>query len=233
MAAGDIVHKKFSDQKADTDEATFTSDTEWKLADGTPMLTEERTMTFHQAAAPARLMIDFSSKLTPPSGDVKLEGDPEHGGVQFRPSGDIDTKATDLRLPRRERRQPHKDLDYPWVGETFTLAGQKHSVVEMSHPENPKGTKWSAYRDYGRFGAYPTASVKKGESLTVKYRFLIADGEMPPAEAIQKSWDQFAGAKEPTPTPKVTVLHAEGGGPSGKPATKPVTKPAKKEPAAK
>ena len=59
--------------------------------------------------------------------------------------------------------------------------GKQYSVVEMSHPENPKGTKWSAYRNYGRFGAFPVATIKAGKPLVLKYRFVIADGEMMPA----------------------------------------------------
>ena len=208
MASGDIVHTKFSNQKADGDMATFTSSTRW-VPNGTDkaVIEEERTMTIRRAPAPARLIIDFSSTLKAPSGDVALEGDPEHGGIQYRPAGDISAKETVYVYPV-ENADPHKDQDYSWVGETYTLGGKKYSVVEMSSPENPKGTRWSAYRDYGRFGAYPKASVKSGESLTVKFRFLIADGEMPAVDFIQKIDDQFTGTT--SPTPKTTVKPAEG-----------------------
>ena len=85
--------------------------------------------------------------------------------------------------------------------------GKTYSVVEMSHPDDPKGTKWSAYRDYGRFGAFPPHEIKSGESLTLKYRFLIADGEMPPTDVIEKSFNQFTG--ETNSTPQITVMPAE------------------------
>jgi hypothetical protein len=209
MAGGDIVHKAFTNQKAGPDEATFTSQTEWVLNDGRKILAEDRTMTFRRGPAPFRLLIDFTSKLAAPAGDVKLAGDPEHGGIQFRPAGDIIAADTVYYLPK-ENADPHKDTEYPWAGETFTLPGGQYSVVEMSHPDNPKGTRWSTYRDYGRFGAYPTALLKSGDTITLKYRFLIADGKMPPADVIEKSYDQFSGAKEPSPTPKVTERPAEG-----------------------
>jgi hypothetical protein len=228
MAGGDIVHDKFTEQKADTDMATFTSSTRW-LPTGSdkPVIEEQRTMTFHRAPAPARLIIDFTSTLKAPSGDVALEGDPEHGGIQYRPHGDLSAKETVYVYPT-ENADPHKDADYPWVGETYTLNGQKHSVVEMSAPTNPKGTRWSAYRDYGRFGAYPKAAVKSGESLTLKYRFLIADGEMPPVEFIQKIDDQFTGAATATAAPKTTVKPAEGSKPAApKPAATPKKAPTK------
>jgi len=230
MASGDIIHKAFAEQKAGPDEATFTSQTEWALSDGRKILTEDRTMTFRKGPAPFRLQIDFTSKLKAPAGDVTLAGDPEHGGIQFRPAGEIEAAKTVYYLPK-ENAHPHKDTDYPWAGETFTLPNGQHSVVEMSHPDNPKGTRWSAYRDYGRFGAYPTAPLKSGDTITLKYRFLVGDGKMPPADVIQKSYDQFSGAKEPSPTPKVTERPAEGAGKT--PATKPAAKPAAaKEPKA-
>jgi hypothetical protein len=225
MAGGDIVHEKFAGQKADADAATFTSLTRW-VPNGSdkPVVTEARTIAFRKAAAPARLVIDFTSKLTAPNGDVELNGDPEHGGIQYRPAGDLTAIETVYVFPK-EKADPKKDTDYPWVGETYTLHAKRHSVVQMSGPENPKGTRWSAYRDYGRFGAFPKAGVKSGESLTVKYRFLIADGEMPPAAAIQAAYDPFAGVAQPTPVPAVTVRKADRSAP---PSTKPAaTKPAK------
>src|SRR4051812_24887280 len=121
MAGGDIVHEKFSNQKADADMATFTSDTRWlPMGSDKPVIEEERTMTFHRAPAPARLIIDFTSKLTAPNGDVALEGDPEHGGIQYRPAGDISAKETVYLFPTANA-DAHKDQDYRWVGETYTL----------------------------------------------------------------------------------------------------------------
>ena len=213
MAAGDIIHRKFTDLKADADSATFTSQTEWiPNNSGKVLVSEERTMTFHRAPAPGRLIIDFTSKLKAPSGDVTLEADPEHGGVQYRPAGDLTTKETTYLYPV-ENANPHKDTDYPWVGETYTLRGKTYSVVEYSSPDNPKGTRWSAYRDYGRFGAYPKTAIKSGDTLTLKYRFLITDGAMPSVDYIQKIANEFTGVT--APTPKTTAKPAE----ISKPAT--------------
>ncbi|HWE00798.1 MAG TPA: DUF6807 family protein [Tepidisphaeraceae bacterium] len=212
---GEIVHLKLENQRADADMATFTSVTAWNDENAKPFLTEERTMTFRRAPAPARITIDFTSKLMP-KGDCALDGDPEHAGVQYRPTNDIDKSKTLYVFPA-EHPNAHKDLDYPWVGETYTLKnGKTYSVVEMSHPDDPKGTKWSAYRDYGRFGAFAAHEIKSGEALTLKYRFLIADGEMPPADVIEKSFNQFTG--ESNATPQLTVMPAEHSAPA-KPKT--------------
>jgi hypothetical protein len=226
MASGDIIHVKFLEQKAVADSASFTSQTRWVPKDSDKAIVEEeRTMTVRRAPAPARLLIDFTSKLKAPAGDVLLDGDPEHGGIQYRPHGDISTKDTIYVFPKEDANS-HKDTDYPWVGETYTLRGNRISVVEMSHPDNPKGTRWSAYRDYGRFGAFPKADLKTGDTLTVRYRFLIADGEMPAIDLIQKSDDEFAGATAATATPKITVKPAEVSKPAA-PKNTPKAAPAK------
>ena len=209
MKGGEQVHQNFTGQKADASQATFTSVVHWNDEAGKEFIVEERTFTFLPAPAPGHALIDFKSKLGAPRGDVKLDGDPEHAGIHFRPADEVDKSRTTYVFPG-ENPNAHKDLDYPWVGETFSLRGKLHSVVEMSHPGNPKGTRWSAYRDYGRFGAFPTATIKSGESVTFNYRFLIATGEMPAADVIQKSYNAYAGTT--AATPKITAQPAEGAG---------------------
>jgi hypothetical protein len=235
MKGGEIVHQKFAAQKAGADEATFTSVTHWNDEAGKPMIVEERTMTFRRAPAPARVMIDFSTKLSAPRGDIMLDGDPEHAGIQYRPANEVVTTETKYFFPK-EKATAKTDVDFPWVGETYTLNGKQYSVVDMNHPDNPKKTKFSAYRDYGRFGAFPVQGIKSGKSLTLKYRFLIADGKMPSAEVIEKCWDQFAGVATPTAVPKVNEVLSDQPGPkkdAKKDAKKDVKKDAKKTAAKK
>ena len=210
MWDGQIVHQKFSVRTADRDQATVTSLTDWNLHQGKPIVEEQRTMAFRRGAAPFRLMIDFTSTLTAPRGNVRLEADPEHGGVQYRPADESEGLVKkDPSTCSQAIAEVMSDVDYPWVGETYTLKGKHYSVVDLNHPDNPKGTKFSAYRDYGRFGAYVKKEIPSGKSLTLKYRFLITDGPMPGAGVVQKCWDEFAGVKSPTPVPKTTVRPAD------------------------
>lgn len=209
MGAGRIEHQKFTEQKAGDDQATFTSLTHWTTKDGQRVLVEERTHTFRRGAEGFRLAIDFASQLQAVEGDVELKGDPEHAGVHYRPANEVDKTKTTYVYPK-ENANAHKDLDYPWVGESYTLNDKRYSVVQMSHGDNPGKTRWSAYRDYGRFGEFPTGTIAKGESLTLKYRFLIADGEMPPVERIHKACTDYAGAAAAGEVPKTTVRPAEG-----------------------
>jgi hypothetical protein len=236
MKGGEIVHQKFLAQKASADEATFTSLANWNEPDGQPFLVEERTMTIRRGpGAPSgsgRLAIDFHTKLTAPRGDVKLDGDPEHAGVQYRPANEVDAKETVYVFPK-EKANSHKDRDYPWLGETYVLDGKKYSVVDLNRPDNPKDTRFSAYRNYGRFGAFPVATVTKDKPLELNYRFLIFDGDMPSAASIQKWWDEYAGVSSPSPVPATSVIPAEQGGAQSAPAKPAAKKPAAKKPAAK
>jgi hypothetical protein len=76
----------------------------------------------------------------------------------------------------------------------------------MSHPGNPTGTRWSAYRDYGRFGAFPVKEIKQGGSFTFRYQFFVTGGELPEVAAVQKLYNDYAGTQ--SPTPKLTVFAA-------------------------
>ena len=45
--------------------------------------------------------------------------------------------------------------------------------------------------------------------MNLDYRFLVFDGEMPAAAAIQKCWDEYAHVAAPSPVPAVSVVPAE------------------------
>jgi len=89
-------------------------------------------------------------------------------------------------------RLPANDL--AWAAMSYVLAGKRYAVQEMSHPGNPKGTVWSAYRDYGRFGAFFRSPLKSGETLTVRYRFTITEGEPPSREQLQRQYEEYVKA---------------------------------------
>jgi len=203
MKGGEQVHQKFLRQEAAEGKATFTSLVHWNDDAKQEFIVEERTFTVRQQAGGT--LIDFSAKLTAPRGDVKLDGDPEHAGIQFRPANEADAKKTRYFYPK-EKADLKKDTDLPWIAETFVLDGAAYSVVHMSHPGNPTGTRWSAYRDYGRFGAFPVTEIKQGGSFTFRYQFFVTGGELPDVAAVQKLYNDYAGTQ--SPTPKLTVFAA-------------------------
>jgi len=213
MAPGNRqVHQKFLDQKAGPDQASFTSLVSWNLADGKTILQDERTFTFYRRPAPTLALIDFSATVKDAAGDLDLSGDAEHGGVQFRPAEEVDRKTLKYCLPK-DAVEPPQDpnaefqtmktakiakTDLPWAAESYQLGGKTYNVEEMSGPGNPTGTRWSAYRDYGRFGAFPARQLKKGETFTLRFRFWVTTGAAPTRADLQKQYDEYmkaAGAK--------------------------------------
>ena len=184
-------HEGFAKSESTGDGATLVSSVTWVDKEGKPLIREERSMKFLDADKPALVRVDFETKLTAVR-SLKLNGDPEHAGVQYRPANEIVASETIYRFPK-ENADPKKDKDYPWVGEAYTVEGKRYGVVHMNHPTNPRGTVYSAYRDYGRFGAFFKKELEAGESLTLKYGFLIRAGGLPETEEIRSTWSEFAG----------------------------------------
>jgi len=225
MKGGDQVHEKFSAQTAGKDQATFTSVVRWTgdQLDQT-LIEEERTFSFLPAPAPGYALIDTVSKLKAVAGETVLDGDPEHSGLHFRPAEQIERTKTTYLYPVANA-NAHKDRDYPWFGESLTVDGQRYSVVYFNHPGNPTGAAVSAYRDYGRFGAFWKTKIPAGETKEFRARFLIVAGEMPSVELIQKVWNEYAGKNDPLP--QTTAKAAElGQSPDSKKKAQAATAPA-------
>lgn len=194
------LHQEFSAQKATDKGATFTSRLLWeKGKGGPPDLQEERTMTFLPAPDGAYAMLDFTSQLKTLNGkDATLDGDPEHAGIQFRPANEIDRTKTRYLYPKKDA-HPHQDVDYPWLGCSFVLDDKTYSVIYLNHPRNPKGAKYSAYRDYARFGAFFKTSLAKNETLTLNIRFIMLESALPSPDWIQAQYNLYTGQKQATP----------------------------------
>jgi Methane oxygenase PmoA len=186
----------------------FVTAIDWQGAGASakPILTEERAFTFTKPAAPFYFGIEMKSTLKPDHGEAKIDGDPEHAGAQFRPSEKIDgTKTTYIYAGKDVL--IHKVKDLTWVAEVFTVEGKTFTALLLNHPTNPKDTAFSAYRDYGRFGAFPKGVATPEAPFKLRYQWLIAEGDVRDAAAFQQAYNAFAGTKEPTPT--VTVMLAE------------------------
>jgi hypothetical protein len=192
MSGGPQVHQEFVDQQASQDQASFTSLVHWNAKDGSTLLKERRTFVFHRQPAPALVQIDTTSELKAVAGDALLHGDPEHAGVQYRPADEVDRAKSRYLYP--ESKDPRKDRDLDWAALAYVLDGKTYSAVQMNHPDNPAGTVWSAYRDYGRFGAFPKTEIAEGETLTLRYRFRVMTGELPDREQIQDWQEEYAGS---------------------------------------
>jgi hypothetical protein len=186
----------------------FVASIDWQgaTAQDKPILTEERAFTFTKASAPFYLGIEMKTALKPDHGEAKIDGDPEHAGAQFRPSEKIDGKKTTYVYPGKDI-LIHKVRDLTWVAEVFTVEGKTFTALLLNHPSNPKDTAFSAYRDYGRFGAFPKGVATTEAPFKLHYKWLLAEGDVRDAAAFQQAYNAFAGTNEPTPA--VTVMLAE------------------------
>jgi hypothetical protein len=186
----------------------FTAAIDWQgaTAQDKPILTEERAFKFTHPAAPFYLGIELASTLKPDHGEAKIDGDPEHAGAQFRPSEKIDGAKTTYVYPGKDV-LIHKVRDLTWVAEIFTVEGKTFTALLLNHPSNPRDTAFSAYRDYGRFGAFPKGFATPDAPFKLRYKWLIAEGDVRDAAAFQQAYNDFTGAKDPTPD--VTIKQAE------------------------
>jgi hypothetical protein len=193
------VHQKFEELKAGPTMAQSTALIHWNAKDGKPMLVEHRRIIVYRQSDPTVIMLDFLTELRAVRGDVLLDGDPEHAGIQYRAHNDVaaagkEGKAT--YLFHKDGIDPKKDHDLPWVAMSYGLESGRYVVQHMNHPNNPKPTIYSAYRDYGRFGAFFKKEITQDTGLTLRYRIIVSRGDMPERQRLAERYSAFvAGAK--------------------------------------
>lgn len=170
----------------------------WKDHDGTPILEEFREIrSFRQSAD--QTLIDFRSTLHAIDQAVRLEGDLQHAGVQFRAAQYVADHADQTRFIRPERwshvspdkviGEEHR-IDLPWNVMNFQIDDNSYSVLYMSHPSNPDGAEMSE-RKYGRFGEFFPYRVTLDDPLVVQYRFWIIRNT-PAAQQFESRYNAYS-----------------------------------------
>lgn len=187
---------KILKQETSPDSATLSVQIDWVKGE-LLLLKEVRTFVLSKPGAQGEILIDQSSTITATTGKTQLAGDPEHAGLQFRAHEDVSgNKSAKYMFPAGKKAGNGGDKDMPWVAMTFDIAERTYHVQHMSHPSIPKGNIYSAYRDYGRFGAYFVKTLEKDESATFKVRFFISPGAAgSEADMNQRYADYVAAVK--------------------------------------
>ena len=215
-----LVSQNFGPMYAD-----YTASISWNTGDGQKILDEQRTIKGLHPTNKGYGMMEIDTELTAPNGDVILDGDPEHAGCHFRASNDTAIVANAVNKGAAPKFQetkyvfhkdgidPTKDKDLPWVTMGFSVGEDRFFTQHMTHPGNPSGGIYSAYRAYGRFGSFFTHTIKKGESLRLRYRFVFGIGAMPPVPFMQATYDAFA---TPAKVELVATKPAEAAAPTAK-----------------
>jgi hypothetical protein len=188
------VHQKFLEKKAGAKKARSTALIHWKNGEGKVMLEEKRTTTVYRPGKGTILLLDFKTELKAANGKVYLNGDPEHAGFQYRAHDDVakgPTKGKAKYLFHKDGIKPKEDKDLPWVAMEYRINGNQYSVLHINHPNNPKGTVYSAYRDYGRFGAFFMKTIEVGKTLTLNYSIIVMESKVPGREVLDNLYKTY------------------------------------------
>ncbi len=177
----------------------------WNDRKGKPFVEETRSLFAYRQSA-GNLLIEFTSTLKPTRGPVKLGGDRQHAGAQFRAHGAVaqNEKATRYLRPTRwaqlapdkQYNTPeHKDL--PWNAIQFSLGDQGYTVGYLTDPKNPANAGFSE-RLYGRFGEFFPWDLRQDNPLNVRYRWWISATRSVKREQVEQRYQDLADAPELT-----------------------------------
>ncbi len=168
---------------------------DWITRNNETIMTEVRTVRAFKTQDGSNL-IDFESSLESLDGLVKLGGDRQHAGVQFRAAQYVADHKQDTRylrpqgwdqLPADQEINDEAHVDLPWNALQYSVDTQAYTVVYMSAPSNPGPADFSE-RKYGRFGEYIPFNLVPQDPLKLNYRFWILDGFNKPRETINKMY---------------------------------------------
>ncbi len=171
----------------------------WKDHDGVPFIEEIRDIrVFSQPYG--ETLIDFHSVLHAIDQPVRLEGDRQHAGVQFRASQYVADNSGFTRFIRPEGLEhidPVTEIEgadmynLPWNAMHFIIEESPFTVAYLSHPSNPGNAEMSE-RLYGRFGEFFPYHLTENNPLEVYYRFWVTEGQVPEVDNIDLKYRNFA-----------------------------------------
>ena len=168
---------------------------QWNDSTGTTVIEEIRKATIFKPSGTDILLMDYTSDLKAVNGPVTLDGNADHGGVQFRAHNDVAEDSVEVNKAHyyfhKDNIDPLKDFNLPWVGMSYGLNNKKYSIVQMDNLKNGQPTMWSAYRDYGRFGPFFKKDLGANETLSVHYRFWMSEDDMPDREVLSSKYTTY------------------------------------------
>ncbi len=168
---------------------------QWNDSTGTTIIEEIRKATIYRQSPPDLLLLDFTSSLKAVNGPVTLDGNADHGGVQFRAHNDVAEDAPGAKKAtyyfHQDSIDPIEDYNLPWVAMSYGLNNKTYSILQMDNPDNPGPNIWSAYRDYGRFGPFFRKDLDANETLTIQYRFWMSENDMPDRDVLSSKYTAY------------------------------------------
>ena len=155
----------------DKDSAKIVASILWRSAKSTNgsdvLISERREVTFSRTSN--QIQVDATFALTP-ARDLRLAGDLQHSGVHFRASDEVHGRRSETSYVTSPAGKV-KGNDLKWCRLSFPIGTNWYSALQLNHPANP--VEELSTRNYGRFGYFFKKALKKGEPLTLKYRFVV------------------------------------------------------------
>lgn len=201
-----IAHRKFVDIASRGSMARIVAQNDWMNGDKR-MCEDERTIVFGTGPSDSR-WIDFAITIKASDGDVAF-GDTKEGTFALRVA---DTMRVDAKkggqIVNSEGQENEAAWGMParWVDYTGPVDGETVGIAIMSHPNGFRPVPRWHVRTYGLFAANPfgqkdfphpeaakqgAVTIKKGDSLTLRYRVLLHRGKTD-AEMIEQAFSEFA-----------------------------------------
>lgn len=200
------VHQRLSgkpETHADSRTASISMKIDWNDGEGNQVIREIRTLRVEATDAPnSGWMIDVRSELSSQRGEIRLEGDRQHAGLQFRATQEVADKdsARYVRpsgFPQEPEAHevddsgiPPRHIDLGWLAMNFESQGKRYSVEYFADPSLPRPALYSE-RPYGRFGSFFKTVLQPDTHLVLRYRFLVSEGVPDLQENIQKRYEAF------------------------------------------
>ncbi len=197
-----LRHARFIEMKGDTEHGTMTSEIHWVDRQGRPVIVETRTVAARKHGETGGWQIDWNTVLVSKRGEIKLDGDRQHAGFQFRAAQAV-AEAKNARYIRpngfpeqpeafqvSDGKEPNKHVDLGWLAMTFEIDGTRFNVEYFEDPAVPHPSRYSE-RPYGRFGAFFKTKFDTDSPLKMRYRLIISRGKTQQRQAIRKRYDTF------------------------------------------
>jgi len=160
----------------------------WHTTGNTVYAKEQRELTVF--VLPGGTLVQFASRLASTVGKLKLDGDPQHAGFQFRAAQEVaENQKLTYYLRPDGRGEPGETRNWtakipdpacvnlPWHACSFVIGDQRYTAAYFDHPRNPREARYSE-RGYARFGCYFEYELDAGRTLDIRYRVGLQSGEM-------------------------------------------------------
>jgi len=202
-------HAKFLELSGDEKMGRMTAEIHWNDAEGKPVIVETRTVEVRSIYVPASngplqpgWQIDWESRLESRRGEIRLDGDRQHAGFQFRAAQEVaDHKSARYVRPEGYPQKPEayevddsgdppRHINLDWLAMSYPLGDRQYSIEYFEDPTLPKPSLYSE-RPYGRFGAFFKTTLTPQKPLHLSYRIRVTTGDSRSQSEIQRDYSAF------------------------------------------